>query len=65
MLKNMFYKHTNGMFLKLIKKRTSNVNTYIEVDELGVPIKEKRKWSCRPEFQYRIVTGFNNLTEIK
>ena len=61
----MIYKHKNGMFLKLIKKRESNVNTYIQVDELGVPIIQKRNWSSRPETQNRLVTGFENLTEIK
>ena len=60
----MIYKHKNGMFLKLIKKRESNVNTYIQVDEFGVPIIQKRNWSCRPEPQNRLVTGFENLTEI-
>ena len=61
----MIYKHKNGMFLKLIIKRRSDVNTYIQVDELGVPIIKERKWNCRPTTQNRIVTGFENLTEIK
>ena len=53
------------MFLKLIIKRRSDINTYIQVDELGVPIIKERKWNCRPTTQNRIVTGFENLTEIK
>ena len=39
------------MRLKLIKKRASGINTYLEVDSEGKPIVKKRAWSTRPEQQ--------------
>lgn len=62
----LIYKHkVSGEFLRLLKKRESNVNTYLQVDENNEPIIIKRDWSVRPQEQIRIVKGFNNLTLIK
>ena len=61
------YKHTpTGMFLLLVTKRESNINTYIECDELGSIKYEIRSWKIGKGVseQHRIVTGFKNLKEI-
>lgn len=62
---DMIYKHIpSGMFLILVTKRKSNINTYIECDELGVVININRPWMIgkyKVSPQCRIVTGFKNL----
>ncbi len=60
------YKHKiSGEFLRLLKLRESNVNTYLQVNEFNQPIIKNRRWSVMPQEQRRIVTGFNNLILIK
>lgn len=60
----LIYRHKiSGEFLRLLKLRESNVNTYLQVDEFNQPIIKKRSWSIRPQEQRRIVKGFNNLEE--
>ncbi len=62
----LIYKHkVSGEFLRLLKLRESNVNTYLQVDELNQPIILKRRWSTRPDEQRRLIKGFDNLIEIK
>lgn len=58
------YKHSSGKFLKTLRTQKSNVNTYVIVDELGIPILKKSLYSAKLMEQHRIVTGFKNLTEI-
>lgn len=61
------YKHIpSGMFLKLIRKRESNINTYLDCDELGDVIYKVRAWamSKRKHKQERLVKGFKNLIEL-
>lgn len=58
----LIYRHkVSGEFLRLLKKRESNVNTYLQVDENNKPIIKKRDWSVRPQEQRRIVKGFDKL----
>lgn len=60
----LIYKHKiSGEFLRLLKLRESNVNTYLQVDEFNQPIIKNRSLSVRPQEQRRIVKGFNNLEE--
>jgi len=60
----VIYRHSSGIFLRQIKKRKSNVNTYLIVDELNIPILKKVEGFNRMDEQHRIVTGFDNLIEI-
>jgi hypothetical protein len=65
MLQCKLYKHkSSGEFLRLIKLRKSNVNTFLQVSEDNEPIIKSRSWSIRPTEQNRIVTGFENLVKI-
>jgi hypothetical protein len=61
----MLYWHKSGIFLKLLKRRESNVNTFVIVDELGIPILKQSKYSANREEQRRIITGFKDLIKIK
>lgn len=62
----LIYRHkVSGEFLRLLIKRESGVNTYLQVDENNEHIIKKRDWSVRPQEQRRIVKGFNNLILIK
>ncbi len=54
-----------GGYLKLIKKRESGINTFVETDEKGVAIKIKRDWSSSKQKQFRFVRGFDSLEEVK
>ena len=55
------YRHkSSGEFLRLIRLRDTNVNTYLEVDCNNEPIIKKR-WNGRIESQNRLVTGFDDL----
>ncbi len=59
------FKHKfSGVFYRLTKKRKSNVNTYLEVDELNTPIVKKRKHSFHPQEQSCIIIGFDKLIKI-
>lgn len=49
------------MKLKLIKKRPSGINTYLEVDEKGKPVIKKRAWSFRPTEQRYLKRELTNL----
>jgi hypothetical protein len=53
-------------YLKLWKKRDSNINTYIEVDEYRKEVIAKQKWSVRNLFakNLHIMYGFSKLTEV-
>lgn len=58
----LIYRHkVSGEYLRLLKKRESNVNTYLQVDENNKPIIKKRDWSVGIQEQRRIVKGFDNL----
>jgi hypothetical protein len=60
-----FYRHKpSGEYLRLLKLRTSNINTYLQVDSNNKPIIEKRDWSVHPEEQKRKITGFEDLEKI-
>jgi hypothetical protein len=64
-MKNVYFKHLiTGKILRLIKKRSSNINSFIEVDEKKSPIIIKRPWSTRPEKQMSIIKGFDKLINI-
>lgn len=59
------YKHKyKELYLKLIKTRESNINSFLEVDELGVPIVKKRNWSVRPQKQLILMIGFDKLIKL-
>lgn len=62
-MKNLF-KHLNGKYYRLIKKRASNVNTFIEVDKNNTPIISKRGWSHHKQQQLAIIINYNNLTPL-
>ena len=57
----IYQSKVTGEYLQLLKKRESNVNTYLQVGRNGVPIIKKRSWSTRPDEQRRIIKGFDNL----
>ena len=60
------YKHIpTGMFLLMDTERDSEINTYIDCDELGNIIYAKRSWSVHKQQQHRIVKGFDNLIKLK
>ena len=44
----------NNEHLRLVKKRSSGVYTFLQVDSKNNPIVKKRSWSTRPEEQLRI-----------
>lgn len=52
-------------YLRLVTKRESDVNTYLEVDKNNKPIIEKRPWGFHPSEQQYIIKGFDNLELIK
>jgi hypothetical protein len=65
MLDNKVYKHIpSGKYLTLFKEYKNGVNTYIECDEKGTPIKEIRSWSSVPQEQTRIIIGQKDLIKI-
>lgn len=60
------YKHKEtGIYYRFVYNRSGDVNIYLEVDKENNPIVKKREWSYRPQEQLAIITGFDNLTEIK
>lgn len=62
---NILRHNKSGELLRLIRLRKSNINTFVQVDKKGNPIIKKRKWSHVPTEQYRLISGFENLTVIK
>lgn len=52
------------IYVKLIRLRQSNINTFVEIDENFEPIKIKRKWSVRKETQEHSIKGFDNLYNV-
>ena len=59
------FKHkSSGIFYRLVKERKSNVNTYLEVDELNKPTIKKREWKQHSTSQIAIIIGFKNLIEL-
>ncbi len=61
------YKHIpTGMFLLLEIKRKTDINTYVDCDELGSVIYKTRKWSMskKTHSQQRIIKGFDNLIRL-
>jgi hypothetical protein len=63
-LLKLYIHKPSGEYLRLVKLRESNVNTYLQVDQNNKPIIKKRDWSVRPTTQNRIIRGFKNLKEI-
>jgi hypothetical protein len=62
MYQNNILKHKpSGEYLRLVKLRKSNINTFVVVDEKNNPIIKKQSWSTRPQEQLRIIKGFDNL----
>jgi hypothetical protein len=61
----IYQSKVTGEYLQLLKKRESNVNTYLQVDINGVPIIKKRSWTNHPDEQRRIIKGFKNLIRCK
>ena len=59
--KNILKHKSSGVFLRLVKKQKSNVNTFLLVDRNNNPIIEKRSWSTRPDEQLILIKGFDNL----
>jgi len=59
------YRHKNGEFLRLITRRKSNINTFVQCDINGVDILKKRVWSRFPDTQRRLVKGFSRLIRIE
>jgi hypothetical protein len=57
----IYQSEVTGEYLQLLKKRESNVNTYLQVDINGVPIIKKRSWSHHQDEQRRIIKGFDKL----
>ena len=60
-LPSRIYRHSNGSFLRLIRRRESGVNTFLEVDHENKPIIKHRKWATRPQQQTYLVRGFGEL----
>jgi hypothetical protein len=59
------FKHKlDGNYYRLVTQRESNVNTFLEVDELNIPIVKKREWSHHPQEQIAIMMGFKNLIKL-
>jgi len=66
MYQNNILRHIDsGELLVLVRKRKSDVNTFVVVDESGKPIIKKRSWNGRKDEQLRIIKGFNNLIQYK
>jgi hypothetical protein len=61
----LFQHKLNGKIYRLVEKRKSDVNTYIEVDKDNNPVVDWRSWNVMPQEQKAIIRGFKNLTEIK
>jgi hypothetical protein len=61
---SLYIHKPSGEYLRLLKHRTSNINTFLQVDSNNKPIIEKRAWSTHPEEQKRIITGFEELEKI-
>ncbi len=62
---SLFKHKLSGMHYRLVKKRESGVDTYLEVSKDDVPTVEKREWSSRPQEQYSIIRFYQNLELIK
>lgn len=58
---NILRHKLSGELLRLVTKRASDVNTYIQVDASGTPTLERRPWSFRREYQLRVIKGYDNL----
>lgn len=61
---NILRHKPSGEFLRLVKLRGNNINTFVVVDNTGEPIIKKRSWSTHPDEQLRIISGFSNLEEV-
>jgi hypothetical protein len=62
MYQNNILKHKpSGEYLRLVKLRKSNINTFVVVDEKNNPIIKKQSWSRHPQEQLRLIKGFDNL----
>jgi hypothetical protein len=62
MYQNNILKHKpSGEYLRLVKLRKSNINTFVVVDKKNNPIIKKQSWSTHPQEQLRIIKGFDNL----
>ena len=58
------FKHLNGKYYRLIKKRSTGVNTYLEVDSNNKPVIDNVGWSYHKQQQLAIISNTNNLTPL-
>jgi len=61
--KQIYKGKENDMYYLLLRSLDS-INTFVECDELGNPIIEKRVWSLHPAEQVRIFKGFDKLIKV-
>jgi hypothetical protein len=60
------FKHKlNGKHYRLVIKRKSNVNTYVEVDNNNNVILRTGFWTDKEYEQEAIIYGFDKLIELK
>lgn len=62
-MKILIHKPT-GELLKLLKKRPSGINTYIQVTPSGQHVVALRVWSLHPEEQLRLISNEKDLAEV-
>jgi len=59
------FKHKlNGKYYRLVNERTSNINTFLEVDKGNNPVVDWREWSVMPKTIEAIIKGFDKLIEL-
>lgn len=56
---------TTGELLKLVRKRATGINTYVQVDQHGEAILKRRSWSNQKQEQYRLISDSKSLIEVK
>jgi hypothetical protein len=60
------YKHkSNGKFYRLIKLKSTGLNTFLEVDEKNKPTVKKRPWTNIPREQTVLMRGFEKIELLK
>lgn len=61
---NLYRHKVSGEYLRLLKKRKSNVNTFVQVDKNNKILLQKRTWTHKQDEQRIIIKGFDNLEKI-
>ena len=61
----IYMSKTTGELLKLVRKRATVINTYVQVDQHGEAILKRRSWSNQKQEQYRLISDSKSLIEIK